>query len=70
MKIADELGDVTSTPVLTNERGVATLRLRTTRFVPLGRLVLTVTAAKPETADQLETTTLTTTKRVVVTVQR
>jgi hypothetical protein len=67
--IADELGDVTSTPTLTNARGVATMRLRTTRFVPLGRLVLTVTAAKPESADALETT-LTTTKRVVVRVNR
>jgi hypothetical protein len=67
--IADQLGDVTSRPTLTNARGVATMRLRTTRFVPLGRLVLTVAAAKPESADALETT-LTTTKRVVVTVNR
>jgi hypothetical protein len=62
--IEDELGDVTATPTLTNERGIATVRLRTTRFVPLGRLVLNVTAANPD--DEA----LTTTKRVVVRVRR
>jgi hypothetical protein len=64
VSVADELGDVTATPVLTNARGVATVRLRAARFLPLGRLVLEVTAASPENEE------LTTTKRVVVRVRR
>ena len=67
--IADELGDVTSTPALTDARGAATVRLRTTRFVPLGRLVLTVTVSSPVAEDALATLPPTT-KRVVVTVSR
>jgi hypothetical protein len=73
VEIADELGDVTSAPVLTNGRGVATLRLRTTRFVPLGRLVLTVTATRPAAEDAPEDALATVppaTKRVVVRVSR
>jgi hypothetical protein len=66
--VADELGDVTSTPAVTTDRGTARLRLRTTRFVPLGRLVLTVSAQKPVAADGLESPA--TTKRVVVRVRR
>ena len=60
---------MTANPALTDARGVATLRLRTTRFVPLGRLVLTVTATKPAAADALASTPPAT-KRVVVRVSR
>jgi hypothetical protein len=64
--VADELGDVTTPAVLTNNRGAATLRLKTTRFVPLGRLVLTVTATKPVDENAVEAQSVT--KRVAVTV--
>ena len=46
--VADELGDVTSTPVLTNDRGLAMVRLRASRIMPAGRTILVVTAAKPD----------------------
>ena len=68
VSIQDDLGDVTSTPVFTSDRGVARVVLKTTRFVPLGRLVLTVSAQKPVAADGLESPAVT--KRVVVRVQR
>jgi hypothetical protein len=64
--IADELGDVTAATVLTDARGVATLRLRTTRFVPLGRLVLTVTATKPVDETAIDAEAQSVEKRVVV----
>jgi hypothetical protein len=66
--VADELGDVSTPTVLTNDRGVATLRLRTTRFVPLGRLLLTVTANKPVAEKAVESPAVT--KRIAVQVSR
>jgi hypothetical protein len=66
--VADELGDVTTERVLTNDRGVATVRLKTTKFVPLGRLVLTVTVTKPVDASAITSPAVT--KRVAVTVVR
>jgi hypothetical protein len=61
--IQDELGDVTSVPGLTTDRGVAKVRVRTTRFLPKGRTVLEVTATQPGD------TGITTTKRVSVVVR-
>lgn len=61
--IQDELGDVTSVPALTNDRGVAKVRVRTTRFVAKGRTVLEVTATQPGD------TGITATKRVTVVVR-
>jgi hypothetical protein len=68
--VADELGDVTAASVLTDSRGIATVRLRTTRFVPLGRLVLTVTATKPVGEAAIDAEAQSVTKRVAVRVRR
>lgn len=64
VSVGDEAGEVSAVPALTNERGLATLRLRAPRTLPLGRLVLDVLAYNPE--DE----TFVTTKRVVVKVRR
>jgi hypothetical protein len=61
--IQDELGDVTSVPARTTDRGVATVRVRTTRFLAKGRTVLEVTATRPGD------TGITATKRVSVIVR-
>jgi hypothetical protein len=66
--VEDELGDVTAPTTLTNDRGLATLKLKTTKFVPLGKLVLTVTAAKPVDESSVESQSVT--KRIAVKVVR
>jgi hypothetical protein len=66
--VEDELGDVSAPTTLTSDRGLATLKLKTTRFVPLGKLVLTVTAAKPVDESSVESQSVT--KRVAVKVVR